>query len=427
MREWIWYLTYVLLANLVGPIALVRMGLRCLGDREYRGGWRERLGFVPRRGSIGQRPCVWVHAVSAGETVAAAPVVSELRKIAPEADIVISNTTPAGRRVAIDRRLSDTSVFYLPFDWLPGLWLAWRNVRPDVLVIFETEVWPNLVTLFHTMGTRIVLANGRVADQSWRRKLRVRPLFRWTLSRYDALCVQGERDAERIAELGGCPDRVLVLGSTKFDQVAQPVSGAGRAEDVFVAGSTHPGEEEIVLDAFAAMRNRMPSLKMILAPRHTARAGDVEALCTQRGFTVARRSQQDGAVRIPDQDILLLDTVGELTDAYGLGKVCVVGGSFCEVGGHNILEPIAWGRPALFGPNMANFRDIRAIAMDAGVGFEAHTVDELADLALRLLADGEALAGIGASAEQMFARHRGASARCAQVVAEQLPGAGDRP
>jgi 3-deoxy-D-manno-octulosonic-acid transferase len=292
------------------------------------------------------------------------------------------------------------------------------------LVLFETEIWPNLVTVFHACGVRIVLANGRMADRSWRGKLRIRPLYRWALARYERLCVQSEQDAERIALLGGVHQAIAVLGSTKFDQLA-PAAASVAAQDVFVAGSTHPGEEEIVLDAFAAVRKRFPTLRMILAPRHTARADDVERLCLRNGFTVARRSGQSGPIQMPNEDILLLDTVGELAMAYGLGKVCFVGGSLGEVGGHNILEPLAWGRPALFGPNMSNFRDIAAIALAAGVGFETRDAGELCDQILRLVGDPEALARIALSAKEMFERHRGASARCAEVIAEQLRADGD--
>ena len=391
--------------------------------------WRQRLGLLFADDLSALRPGaerIWVHAVSAGETVAAAPVIAELAALRPQADIVLSTTTPAGQRVAPKAAPQARAIIYFPIDLLPSAAAALRAVRPDVCIQVETELWPNFLALARRRGAFVAVVNGRVwrtarPGRMWRR------VMGWTLAQVDLFCMQSAPDAERIIALGTDPGRVLVTGNTKFDQASAGVSELAveslraqlrLADDdlVLVAGSTHRGEDEIVLDAFRMIAAERPSARLIIAPRHIERTAAVEALASQRGFTTVRRSDSARGDRRP---VILLDTMGELAAAYGLAEVAFVGGSLAPIGGHSLLEPLACGKPILFGPHMHKQADIARIVQAAGVGSVVADTRGLAEQVLRHMNEGNR-AEFAARCRALFEANRGAARRCAEAIAERV-------
>jgi 3-deoxy-D-manno-octulosonic-acid transferase len=396
--------------------------------------WRQRFGLVRSRDLSGLRPGaerVWVHAVSAGETVAAAPVITELARLGPHADIVLSTTTPAGQKVAPTAAPAARATIYFPIDLLPSVAAALSAVRPQVCIQMETELWPNFLALAHRRGAFTAVVNGRVwrtarPGRLWRR------LMGWTLAQVDLLCMQSEIDAERIIALGADRRRVLVTGNTKFDQAdasggeaagehLRSELGLGDGEFVLVAGSTHPGEEEVVLDGFRLIAAEHRAARLVIAPRHIERTPAVEALARERGFRVVRRSH---GTHCDDTAVVLLDTMGELQAAYGLADVAFVGGSIAPIGGHSLLEPLARDRPTLFGPHMHKQADIARIAQQWGVGTTVRDASELAAEALRHLRTSAGSPGGGddfaAKCRALFEANRGAARRAAEAISARV-------
>jgi 3-deoxy-D-manno-octulosonic-acid transferase len=395
-------------------------------DRSLRG-LGERFGFVPRRKTLGDGPRVWIHAACVGETMAAKPIWEALLPLLPGWQLVHTTTTRQGQEQARKAVGDRGMVFYFPLDFLPCVWLAFARIRPRVVVLVETELWPNFLMMARVMGCRVIVVNGRLSERSLRGAARAPFLYRWMTANVTRFCMQSPEDAARMLRLGADPDRVVVTGNTKFDQTHTAVSlgervtlrdalRLGRDEPVLLAGSTHPGEEEIVLRAFRQVRLSRPDARLVIAPRNTHRAQSIEELIVAHGFTAARRTKLANAPAMPDA-VLILDTVGELARAYGLCTAAFVGGSLAPVGGHNILEPLALGTPALFGPHMVNFRDIAAISLEAQAGVQVQDAEELAARWLTFLNDPGLQAAVAERAAHVFAQHRGASARSAREIA----------
>jgi 3-deoxy-D-manno-octulosonic-acid transferase len=420
------FIIYNLLLLLLSPLLAVYLLVRLLAGKS-REGFAERLGFVPKEKTAGAAPRVWLHAVSVGESVAAKPVWDALRAALPEWALYHSTITGTGQAVAA-KTVGDTgTLLYLPFDFLPCVWLALARVRPRVLVIVETELWPNLLAVARMMGIRTVMVNGRISDRSLRGARRAGWLYRWMTGNVDRFCMQSREDAARIISLGAAPDRVTITGNTKFDMALPEVTlgeqvklrgelGLTRDEPVVVAGSTHPGEEEIVLRAFRQVKSAQPPVRLVIAPRHITRAQEVEDLVVAHGFAAARRSRMATAPTPPDA-VIILDTIGELARAYALGAAAFVGGSLVPIGGHNVLEPLALGKPALFGPYMSNFREIGAIVTEAGIGFPITDAATLAAQWSALLANPTLRRDIADRAAAVFAANTGAAQRSVAEIA----------
>jgi 3-deoxy-D-manno-octulosonic-acid transferase len=325
------------------------------------------------------------------------------------------------------------AIFYLPFDlpWVTAR--VARLLRPAVFVSLESEIWPNLLFALHRQGTKTVMVNGRISERSFRRSRRVGMVFRWALRSLDQMLMQSEADAERIRILAGgtlALGRVVVLGNSKFDQAIQPlmpdaVLALRRAlkfpddTPIFVAGSTRSAEEEReVLFAYGKMREAFPSLCLLIAPRQMERAEEVADAVRSTGWTPVRRTQLESA-EAPVQ-VLILDTMGELANVYALADVAFVGNSLPPVvkgGGQNLLQPLAHGKPVLFGPYIATIRSEAALALQTGVGFQIADGEALAQEGLRLLRDDLARREIEEQALALIAAQRGVSARYAEVVA----------
>jgi 3-deoxy-D-manno-octulosonic-acid transferase len=385
---------------------------------------RRRAGYqrdvAQRLGRLGDglppEPRCWVHAVSVGASAAAEPLVEGIRRRWPELGIVVSTITPTGVRI-VGERLAGTAVHrYFPID-LPGpVRRALDAARPRFFIAIETELWPNFLRALARRRIPAMIANGRISDRSFRRYRWVRGLMRRVLADVAVFAMQTDEDARRIIALGAPPSRVVVTGNLKRDllpEAAADDSAAWRARlhlgagaRLWIAGSTHRGEEAVVLDAFLRARARCPELALLLAPRHPERAGEVEELIRARGLVAARRSRLP-ADAAPGA-VVILDTVGELAALYALAEIVFVGGSLVPVGGHNVLEPAMRGKPVLVGPHTSNFREGAELLQRSGGGLVVKDGPELERELARLLEDRELARRMGDAARAAFAGRQGA-------------------
>jgi len=333
---------------------------------KYRAGLSERLGRIPQRLTVQPgRPTIWVHAVSVGEVLAVSGLVGELKKRFPNYRIVISTTTDTGQKLA-RTRFGEESVFYFPLDFAFAIRPYLRQFRPELIVIAETEFWPNFLRLGKASGARIAVVNARISDRSWPRYRRFRHLLTRVLRQVDLFLTQTEEDARRLAQIGAPQERIEVTGNLKFDvpaPVAPPIIASLReafqqadAGPVIVCGSTVEGEEPILLQAFVNVLASHPRAVLILAPRHPERFNEVAELLSQLGIRFWRRSLWSGDPIVAG--VLLIDSIGELAALYSLADVAFVGGSLVPRGGHNIIEPALCGVPIVVGNHTENFRDI---------------------------------------------------------------------
>jgi len=333
---------------------------------KYRAGLSERLGRIPQRLTVRpERPTIWVHAVSVGEVLAVSGLVEKFNKHLPNYRIVISTTTDTGQKLA-RTRFGAENVFYFPLDFAFAIRPYLRQLRPELIVIAETEFWPNFLRLGKASGARIAVVNARISDRSWPKYRRFRHLLTRVLRQIDLFLTQTEEDARRLAQIGAPQERLQVTGNLKFDvpaPVAPPIIASLRAAfqqadagPVIVCGSTVEGEEPILLQAFVNVLASHPRAILILAPRHPERFNEVAELLSQLGIRFWRRSLWSGDPIVAG--VLLIDSIGELAALYSLADVAFVGGSLVPRGGHNIIEPALHGVPIVVGNHTENFRDI---------------------------------------------------------------------
>ncbi|HEX9080022.1 MAG TPA: 3-deoxy-D-manno-octulosonic acid transferase, partial [Desulfuromonadaceae bacterium] len=369
-------------------------------SRGRRAAFGERFGFIPAEElqRIGTRPVIWLHAVSVGETVASRPLLKALRHRYPDHALVVSTTTETGRRIAESFPEKDLCI-YFPFDFLPAVRRTLDSLRPALAVIMETEIWPNFSREAARRGIPLVLTNGRISDRSFGRYLRFRWFFGHALEQFSALCMQTETDRERICAIGAPAERVLASGNLKYDIPVRPVSGEERAGlrgryaipghlTVIAAGSTHPGEEEPVLAAYREALAATADLFLVLVPRHPERAPEVALLLERLGIPYRRRTAVAAAAApFARGEVLLVDTIGEMMDLYALADLAFVGGSLVPTGGHNLLEPASLGVPCIFGPHMANFREIAELVLRYQAGIQVASGAGLAEACRGLIDD----------------------------------------
>ncbi len=373
-------------------------------------------------------PRVWLHGASAGDVLGLVPIVRELKALRPDARVIVSAITDSGASMARQKLVPPALaelVTFLPYD-LPGACRrAIAALRPDVLVLEYTELWPQLIETASAAGVRLALTNGRLRP---RNVPRYRILFRMVgnlLAKFDVLMMRGDDEAERALALGAPRERVYVTGNTKFDALAVSVPEEEDAalrqalalggERLWVCGSTHEGEEGALLKVFSVLRREHPDLRLLIAPRYIERAPRVLALARGAGLKARLRSQPGGP-----EPVIVLDTIGELVRAYQLASLVFVGGSFGRRGGQNILEPAACGKPVLFGPRMENFQDSVQVLVGRG-GLQVKDPIALLRLMRDLLARPEELRKLGELAREAVSSVRGASARDARLIAELLP------
>ncbi len=388
-----------------------------------------RLGIYRKSFHAGQgSPRIWLHGASAGDLLSLQPMMQELKARLPGCCVIVTTITNSGLAMARRKLTQADVVVYAPYDLPFATRRAMRRLAPDLLVLEYTEVWPNLIRAAKAAGARIVLTNGRFDPEKLHRYGMLFRAIGNPLRAIDLFLMRSDEEAERVLALGAAPDRVWVTGNTKFDALLLDLE-PGRAEalraemglppgaQVFMAGSTHEGEEEPLLAVYQGLLERRPELHFVIAPRYVERAGRIMALAAEAGLSVRLRS---GGAKAGTAQVVVLDTIGELPTAYRLATLVFVGGSFVRRGGQNVLEPAGQGRPVLFGPHMENFKDSLQVLVGRG-GIQVATPEQLLRVAQELLARPEALADLGELAREAVSQIRGASPRNVDHMLRLLP------
>ncbi|MEO6908791.1 MAG: glycosyltransferase N-terminal domain-containing protein, partial [Abditibacteriaceae bacterium] len=366
------FILYNILLLLLWPAAATYMLWRRFGLKKSTPSWKGQWGNVPHEVPDvlkSASPRFWIHAVSVGEVMAARPVARALKSTFPNCGIVISTTTDTGQdaaRQGVERGEFD-AIFYFPLDFAWTVQRVYKAVQPDAILLLETELWPNFLHLAKRRGIKVFQINGRVSDNLLRQATRWRGVWKWMTGNITAMFVRSDFDAKRLEQLGVPSSKVLLTGDVKLDGIDANTNAARERRRIrellgidesslfWIGGSTHDGEEVLLLEAQKALQSQFQSLRLLIAPRHLERTEAVLQLAREKGFTVIRRSQLSNAAS-GENAIIILDTVGELAEFYAAADVAFVGGSLIQRGGHNVLEPVLVGVPVLFGPNMNNFR-----------------------------------------------------------------------
>ena len=421
-------LAAILAVVLIIPVFLVR----AMRERGFVERVRQSRGVLPEPAldKVAKKNCIWVHAASVGEIVAASPLIREFRKEFPKSPILVSVVTTSGYEMA-NRIIKDAdSIIYFPLDlpWRAGSIL--RRIHPRVFMPVETELWPNFLKNAKKLKIPVMMVNGRISDKSVNRYKHLHSVLDDMISTVRKFAMQSPIDAEYIMRLGAPPELVTVTGNTKFDQTYTDVSLAEKKKlisemglvkngGIFLAGSTHRGEETPVLEAFAALRKKFPEAKLIIAPRELLRTTEIVALCRHKGFSVARRTELLEEPRA-DHDIVILDTIGELGRVYSIGDVIYVGGSLISHGGHNILEPAAHGKAIIVGHNMFNFKDTHVLFTKRNACITVHDEAELCDAVTRLFEDEGERRRMERETLAIVSENKGASRKTAKILREFL-------
>jgi 3-deoxy-D-manno-octulosonic-acid transferase len=403
--------------------------------RKYIGSLGQRLGYLPISFNLDGEESIWIHAVSVGEVLTARALLPQLKERYPRLRLFLSTTTMTGQQIARGGLPHVDGVFYFPFDLVFIVNRTLRLVKPRMFIMMETEIWPNLLLACHRTGVKTVLVNGRISSRSYPRYRLGRPFFRRVLAHIDRFCMQSEESARRIIEMGADPDKVVVTGSLKFDSLDLP--GAATAADrgrnrvlryfrvsgtrpVIIAASTMKGEEEAVFEAFQRIRARVPEALLIIAPRKPERFAEVEQQARRAGWKTARRSELPVDAE-PRQDVVVLDTIGELAPLYQVATAVFVGGSLVDTGGHNVLEPAVFGKAIVFGPHMQNFAEIARAFVENDAALQIRNARELEHALLGLLNDPVRRARLGAAARALVEANRGARGKTMTAIARVLP------
>jgi 3-deoxy-D-manno-octulosonic-acid transferase len=430
----LWLGIYNTLLVTAALFALPYYGAKMLLTGKYRKSLGPKFGrLTPGKASGWEgSPRIWVHAVSVGEVTAAAPIVTALRVRFPGACIVLSTGTETGQEMARKLVPAANAHIYYPLDIPCVVRKVIALVNPDIFVPVETELWPNFIGACRARGTRIVMANGRISPRSFRRYRATRFFWKDLLAAVAEAGVISPRDAERLSAIGMPAERVHVLGNAKYDGLAARVSpaiereiagslGIAPGDGVLVAGSTHEGEEIIILDVYRKLLGIRPDFKLILIPRHIERGKAVAELVRRAGFTDCITMSEIRAGRSRREErVVLVDVIGELFKVYSLATVVFCGGSIVPKGGQNLLEAAAWGKVVFYGPHMDDFRDERVLLEEAGAGITVLNGGELFEGIRDLLANPELLRSRGEAGRLAVAASKGAAERYADLIAEVL-------
>lgn len=396
--------------------------------RYFKNLW-QRLGFLPVSLNPQREPSLWVHSVSVGETISVKPIILQLRKMYPDLKIFLSTTTITGHSVAYKSRYPIDGLFYFPLDFSFVCRRFLRLLNPRLLVLMEGELWPNLLRQSKKRNIRVILINGRISLHSYKRYRAIKALFKKVLKKIDIFYMQSKEDAQRIINIGAEKEKVFVSGNLKFDMAGFSVSESkskelkkifsiNQKDKVIIAGSTHQGEEEIILQAFKQIREEYPAIKLILAPRHPERCSQIETLIRQNRLTYIRRSQLPSSAAKKEYSLYLLDTIGELATLYSLGDIVFVGGSLVPNGGHNILEPAFSGKPVIFGKYMENFQFIASQFLELKAGFQVSDGQELTKCIRLLLKNRKLYEKMGQTARRLIENNRGATKKTMEAIEE---------
>jgi 3-deoxy-D-manno-octulosonic-acid transferase len=429
----LWTGFYNALLAIAAVFAVPFYGARMLLTGKYRRSLGPKFGRLPAGiESPAGEPRIWIHAVSVGEVTAAAPIAAALRTRFPGACIVFSTSTETGQEMARKLATAATVHIYYPLDIPQVVRKVLDWVRPDVFVPVETEFWPNFIRLCRGRGTKIVLANGRISPRSYKRYRATGFFWKEVLASLDAAGVISRTDADRLAEIGMPSGRISIEGNAKYDGLAARVSpelqseiagrlGIAPGERVLVAGSTHEGEEALILDLYRKLLADRADFKLILVPRHIDRGEAVARLVREKGFDDCIRLSEINAGRSRQGErVVLVDVIGELFKVYSLATAVFCGGSLVPKGGQNILEAAAWGKVVFYGPHMEDFQGEKALLEEAGGGICVRDGAELVAALGQLLDDPALLLARGEAGRKAVEANRGAAARYASLVADVL-------
>jgi 3-deoxy-D-manno-octulosonic-acid transferase len=418
------YIFYNFLLWIFCLAALPWLIARVISSGKNRRLFAQKLGFIPEEilAKMRGEPRIWVHAVSGGEVSAIHPLIRQLREAYPEGCLMLSTGTESGKKIASERALEATATFFFPLDLSFVVRRVIRRVRPDLFILAETELWPNFLRIVKEEGAKTLLANGRISERSFDRYRKTRFFWMPVLDYLDAMSMIRVQDGERIIAMGANPVKVFVNGNCKFDQALFSAEPTFREEMkrllevderdlLLIAGSTHEGEEEVVLQAFLEIRRRYPQMILVLVPRHVERTPRVEKLLAKYGIAdFVRRSQMEVGGRRGKQ-VVLWDTFGELFKVYSVGTVVFCGASLVPKRGQNILEAAAWGKVVLYGPSMDDFLDAHELLRSAGAGIMVRNAAELAERCLYLLDHPHELTERGEAGKEALLAQRGAARR----------------
>ncbi|MGL5271359.1 MAG: glycosyltransferase N-terminal domain-containing protein, partial [Selenomonadaceae bacterium] len=423
---------YNIAAILVVILIIPAFMIRSVREKGFVERIKQSLGLLPKEAlaRVAKRQCIWVHAASVGEIVAASPLIKEFRREFPDDPILVSVVTNSGYAMA-NRIIKDAdSIIYYPLDLplLPAYILG--KIRPRVFLPVETELWPNFLKAARKYKIPVMMVNGRISDKSVKRYHHLHSLLDDMIGTVNVFAMQSEIDAQYIQRLGAKAEFVTVTGNTKFDQTYTNVEpaekrrlisemGLGTAEGILLAGSTHKGEEKYVLESFCQLRQDFPGVRMVIAPRDIMRQDEIQTLCHEYGFSVRLRTE---LLENPgeDHDIVILNTIGELGKVYSIGDVVYVGGSLIEHGGHNILEPAAHGKAIIVGHHMFNFKDTHILFSKRGACITVKNQQELTASIRRLFANPEERARMEEETLAIVSENKGASRKSALILHELL-------
>jgi 3-deoxy-D-manno-octulosonic-acid transferase len=424
---------YNLLLIIVSIITLPYWIIRVLFTKKYRQNIIQRFSIYPKETIAklnGKKP-VWIHAVSVGETLAAIILVKSLKKKYLDLPILISTVTVTGNQIAKQNEKLFDGIIYFPLDFPFSVKRVISFFSPRLILVMEKELWPNFLFTTKKRNIPCILVNGRLAEKSVKKYLRWKFFMKNTLNSLTQILMQTKEDAERMKLIGADPSRIQVTGNLKFDLSPPTISPQELSElkrqfgitspeqPVFIAGSTHPGEEEFVLDALHYVKKRFPNTKLILAPRHPERCDEVEKLIQQKGFSCVRRSKMSSSSE-NNYDVYLIDKVGELFKLYILGNAVFVGGSLVPVGGHNILEPAVCERAVVFGPYMHNFQESADLLLNANGALQITSGADLSGVIERLLISLEESQIRGKACADAIKSNTGATERTLKIIEKYL-------
>ena len=427
------YVLYNILLLIAALLALPYYALKMMLTGKYRKSLGPKFGltgpeiFKEMKGS----PRIWIHAVSVGEVTAAAPVVASLKTHFPEACIILSTSTETGQEMA-RRIITAASCIYYPLDIPWVVRKVIRSVKPDIFILTETELWPNFIRTCREQGIQIIMVNGRISPRSFQKYAMTRFFWKDILNMIGEMGVISEIDAERLKALGMLPSRIHVMGNAKYDSLAAKASpeiqeeiarrlNMTKDDRVIVAGSTHDGEEKIILTVYRSLLTTYPDFKLIIIPRHPERGQAVLALAREAGFNdCITMTEMNGGRRRTGEPVIVIDVIGELFKLYSLATVVFCGGSLVPRGGQNILEPAAWGKVIFYGPFMEDFRDEKELLEKTGAGITIESGEELLDGILTLVSDPDSLAKRGDEGRKMVVKNMGAAERYSAMIQSHL-------
>ncbi|MCH2359935.1 MAG: 3-deoxy-D-manno-octulosonic acid transferase [Pirellulales bacterium] len=416
------YLVVIILASPFLIVSSIRNG-------KYRQGWGAKfLGLVPR--SRNDKPCIWLHAVSVGEVNLLQPILTEISLKHPDWECVISTTTLTGMNLA-KRKYSQYTVFYCPLDFSWAVASAFRRIKPAMLVLVELEIWPNMIRTAHKRGCPIVIANGRLSEQSFAGYRKISFLIRQTMRRITAVAAQNKDYASRFVSLGVDTSRVHITGSIKFDgaqtnrnneatQSLMALSGLDPDVPVILAGSTQIEEETQIIQTYTELLPDHPELKLIIVPRHPERFDMVAEMLKNQSNTWIRRSEITEPLERDSWRILLVDVIGELGAWWGSADIALVGGSFGKRGGQNMIEPAAYGAAVCFGPSTRNFRDVVQQLLDAQAAVVVHDQLELTEFVRKCLENKTFSENLGTRAKSLVSEQLGATTQTIDILAKAM-------